>query len=667
MRRSYCLALLLLIAACAGFQAAAVTGVLTDQKKNPVPGIRIFSFLITGEEGQLYTTKTEASTVSGADGKYSLGELPDLSKNQCRFIVAYIPGRYLGWTMLLPDMPKTGNSISIIARPVTTKFGSVVDQKGQPLANVHIKYNGLLVQGDYPMCSYLPAEVIKLLDIPTEITTGKDGTYIIIDAAEGAAVLLTPNKKGFAAKNLSVDQSSLKIVLVPAGKIAGQVLDADGKPLKDAQVTAGWEIGDYPNSTTTDTNGQFLLEDLTPGEWRISVGSPGHIFIITGKAKVKAAQTTQVPTIKALATAEVTGKVIYGDSGKPAEGVKVTISRRALLNSDFSATGEDCVTTDANGSFKAYASIGWNSLIIYEAPTGYVCENNYKEITVPKTGLSGVTIKLKKAAVAKGRVVDEDGKPVESASVSFDTYGSSPALTDAEGRFTITLSPADRDVFSSYNEAGYTFNVRQKERNLGVCKYIAESDINANDIVITVKPIISAKVHVTLPSGKPAAGARLRLITEFNHITTYYSPGDIFADASGNAVIKDLIPGAAYSISVSKPGYFDNGKRPKITTGTAATNIIEIRLQPAKRVQKGKVIDGKGKPVANVVVNAEGRGMETIASTKTDANGKFILRGLPDCSIQITAEKGSIYGSMSVDKSSGAVVLQITRQFSLDD
>ncbi|MEN6370486.1 MAG: carboxypeptidase-like regulatory domain-containing protein [Armatimonadota bacterium] len=666
MRRSYCLTLLLLILSCAGLQAAAVTGVLTDQKKNPVSGIRIFSFLITGEEGQPYTTKTETSTVSCADGKYSLGELPDLSNNQCRFIVAYIPGRYLGWTMLSPDMPKTNNPISLIARPVTTKFGSVVDQKGQPIANVSIKYNGLMVRGDYPMRSYLPAEVIKLLDIPTEITTGKDGTYIIIDVAEGTNVLLTPNKKGFVAKNLSVDQSSLKIVLVPAGKIAGQVLDADGKPLKDAKVTAERKIRDYPNSTTTDANGQFLLEDLTPGKWYIRVYSSGRIFITAGTVEVKAAQTTQVPAIKALATAEVTGKVIYGDSGKPAEGVTVTISQSVLYNRDVSATGEDCVTTDANGSFKAHVPIGRNSLIIFEAPTGYVGEKDYEEIIVPKTSLSGVTIRLKKVAVAKGRVVDEDGNPVESASVSFDTYGSSPILTGADGRFTITLSPADRDDFSAFDEAGYTFNVKQNERNLGVRKYVAESNIDANDIVITVKPMISAKVHVTLPSGKPAAGARLRLITEFNHITTYPDPSsglpdNIFADANGYAVIKDLIPGAAYDISVSKPGYFDNGERPKITTGTTETNIIEIRLQPAKRVQKGKIIDTKGKPVANATVSAEGWRMETIASTKTDAKGNFTLRGLPNCDIQIFARKGSHFGSMSVNKSSGTILLQITR------
>lgn len=664
----------LLVAACAGLKAAPVTGVLTDPDMKPVAGAKVYSFLYNREEEPSYTPKIEASTVTDAEGKYSLGELPDLTKDQCRHTVTYLPGKYIGWTSESPAMAELerviGKPRPLMAMPTVSRTGHVVDQDGRPVANVPVKYLGFVLKGKYPL--FLRGEILNILGIPTDLTSDGNGAYTITDAEVDTDILVVPGKKGFASKNASVNQSDLKIVLVPSGRIAGQVKDADGKPLQGVYVTANRE-NSCPDSATTNANGRFVLEDVAPGTWVVLPNASGRIFVGVQNVKVKTAQTTQVPAILALRMAGVKGKVVYADGGKPAEGVRLAISPSIEYSGNaYTTTGENaCITTDASGAFKADAAVGKNSLIVIEPPTGYVTEKPYNEIIVPKTGLSGVTIRLIKATVGKGHVVDETGQPVEGASVSFDTYGSSDAQTGADGSFTVTLPrPYYHGGASYYDEDSYTLYVKQEERNLGAIAQLSRNDILQNDVVINVEPIISAKVHVTLPSGKPAAGAKLYLTTKFASTTSYSSyissssgsSMDTRTDANGNANIEELLPGPRYSITVSMPGYYDAGKRPWITSGTTTPSVIEIKLQSATRVQKGKVIDQKGKPVPGAEVSAEGPGMEPIASTKTDATGNFTLRGLPDSSIRLSANKNNLYGSMSVSKSSGTIVLQIVRQ-----
>jgi hypothetical protein len=662
VRRTACL-ILFLLAACAGLWSAPIAGVLTDLNKKPVAGATVYSFLLGVAEGKHCTPKAEASAVTDIDGRYSLGELPDLTKDQYRYLVAYLPGKYIGWTMQSPSMAEMerflGKPRALIAAPAVSKTGRVVDQSGRPMANVPIKYLGLRIQKAYPM--FLSSEILDILHISTNLTSRSDGSYTITDAAADADVLVVPRKKGFAVKNASVNPADLRIVLVPSGRMEGLIQDAAGRPLQGVDVMVCQR--DYcPDSVTTDARGRFVVADLSPGTWSVSAHARGHMFTSIRNVSVRAAKTTLLSPISELPMAKVSGEVTYADTGRPAQGVHVMISPMAQQV----WTENKPSVSDANGAFKTDAAVGKGVLNVVELPSGYVEEEPYTEITVPKTGLSGVKIRLVKAEIGRGRVVDASGQPVAGASVSFYMEGGEPGRTGADGSFALTLPRPDiQGGHSPFAANTLALLVRQGEQKLGAIELVSRNDLLSNKVSIIAKPMASAKVHVVLPSGKPAVGARvseLTILASDGGSSSYSNLSDISTDAHGNAAVSDLKTGASYSITASLPGFFDSGKRPRIELGTTIPSVINIKLQLATRVQKGKVIDENGKPVAGAEVSVEAPGTRTLASTETDATGHFTLRGLPDSAVNLSASKNNHYASMVVSKFTGAVVLQIVRQ-----
>ncbi len=650
---------LLLLATCAGLRADPTAGVLMDNHKKPVAGIKVYSFLFACVNGQPGKPTTEASTVTDPQGKYSLGELPPISKEQYRCLVAYKAGKYIGWTtqVTVPEEYERyfGKQLPLAVAPAVDRTGRVVDVNGHPLVNVPVKYVGLNAKQSYP--SYLPGEILQVLGVPTTLTTAYNGAFIIKDAPANADVFTTPKKKGFAAKRSGKERATLRIVLVPAGKVEGTVKDAAGKPVKGAQVSASLGC-DSPDSATTNANGRFVLSDLAPGKWYLTVNSSDRMFDAVDNVTVTSGKTTHVRPISSLPMATVEGEVVYTDTGNPAPGVTVRIfpERR-----HFWTDSGDHPTTDTNGIFKANTATGQNSLTVGNLPTGYVADPEYTSITVSKTGLSGVKIKLKKADVAKGKVVDNAGQPVVGAIVSIYQGGGESSPTNVNGEFELTLPSRERSY--QYQGESIAILAQMRSRKLGTVKCIAVADLVKAPVTITLEPLASAKVHVDIPSGKPAVGARISYNTTVGTDTESSTfPSDsagIRTDAHGNATVGGMIYGAKYQMVVAMRGYVDSEKRQSIAPGTDAIKVVTVKLQEAKRVQRGRVIDENGKPVADAEVIAEGQQMTTLTSTKTNALGHFVLRGLPDNPVNLRVNISERHGEITVSKYVGTVTIQL--------
>lgn len=102
------------------------------------------------------------------------------------------------------------------------------------------------------------AGFFKIANVPT-------GNYRIRVAREGYRVPASDQSR-FPYSGLSVasdpDPVKVELKLEPLNAIRGRVISQDGKPVGNVQVSLGPDITE---SDTTDPEGRFELEDVTPG------------------------------------------------------------------------------------------------------------------------------------------------------------------------------------------------------------------------------------------------------------------------------------------------------------------------------------------------------------------------------------------------------------------
>src|SRR3954467_12789390 len=77
--------------------------------------------------------------------------------------------------------------------------------------------------------------------------------------------------------------------------IQGMVKDAQGKPIKSADVRVGSQNGKQLfNTVKTDTHGRYISQGLQPGVYRVSLVVNDAVKAAIGNTKTKSDQATQL-------------------------------------------------------------------------------------------------------------------------------------------------------------------------------------------------------------------------------------------------------------------------------------------------------------------------------------------------------------------------------------
>ena len=279
--------------------------------------------------------------------------------------------------------------------------------------------------------------------------------------------------------------------------IEGVVLrSGSGEPLGRAQVTL-LRIGDgtsdqesrpVPPSTTTGTDGRFVLRNLDPGAYRIAVARNGYARqeygqrVFGGQGTVvtlAAGQSMRGIAFQLTPTGAVTG-VVKDGSGEPLVGAHVQ-----LLRSGYNASGQRTVQaaggdrTNDRGEYRVYwvtpgryyvAVSGAAPGRSVPAPGGVGSVNEIVERRYPTSYYPGTTDVAQASVVdvAPGAelttvdvvVPDEDlfrvsGRIVESDHRTPSSGGVSVGLAARAGRHAVgrlqhhpVLQPCDRDLHS---------------------------------------------------------------------------------------------------------------------------------------------------------------------------------------------------------------------------
>lgn len=548
---------------------SAVTGRVVDAStKKPITS---FNLGFTGERGNSQfrmVTPPMMRSFTSDDGSFVLERIRSGSVQ----ILAKAPG-YVSTTVTV-EVPenKPLRDVEVALTPGIRVTGKVTDADGSALAGARVAVE---TSSDGMFGRFTPGSATAVTDASGEYT---------LDGVAAGERTLEFSKEGYLPERkmtkLSGTDARLDARLSRGRPLRGVVVTESGAPVPDAEVRT-FAVGQPPYNTRTDANGNFAIEGLAPGKYRLIASKTG---LAPGEATDVDPESGAVARIVLKAGGVITGRVV-GLTPEEMNQAIVTASGTSMVSNAWAAV-------DSQGRFR-----------IEGVPTGTVRvsaragtmmsgrQSTRQNVDVPSGGEVDVTIEFKSGTVVRGRVTRND-RPVEGATVSFmsaDGRASvmSSTQTGAGGTYEISgLEPGKYNVgvmdMSTFNSFTTTYEVRGSET----------FDIDIRGARLTARVSDSE-------TGQPVADA-LVVLSPIEREGMLFGVHEKRTTAAGEVTIESLQPGR-YVARASKDGY---------AIGTADVTIadsdrdIQLKLIRSEGVVL-RIIDARDSKAvpANVAVN----------------------------------------------------------------
>ncbi|MBD0418694.1 MFS transporter [Streptomyces sp. TRM S81-3] len=231
------------------------------------------------------------------------------------------------------------------AEPDTTRPVASVPHARSPHAA------GIPVCGtvQHPDGTVVPRAALTLIDVAGQQigrgASGDDGRYALATPGSGSYVLIAA-AGGHQPQAVSVTVGErpveLDVVLGGAGRLAGQVLTADGSPVRDATVTLTNVHGEVVASTRSGREGGYVITELVAGEYTLAASAPAFRPAAL-PVSVQAARETRQDV--ELAGGAVLRGTVRAGGGRAVEDARVTLL-------DAAGNVVDTLTTGPDGTFR---------------------------------------------------------------------------------------------------------------------------------------------------------------------------------------------------------------------------------------------------------------------------------------------------------------------------
>ncbi len=244
---------------------APVEGVVLDADGSPVAGATIHA----DDAPSPWGARIEVDAVSGDDGRFRVGGLRAGTRVSLRASSgAFAPSA--GVAVVAPS-----------SAPVVLKL------RHHRSFRVRVVAPG---GGDAPSCA---VEILGRRADSARVPRHSGGSPIDIGPIAPDALRLLVSAPGAASALLSFDEppadgTQVSVALEPARRIEGVVTDDAGRPVADAQVSAGppaerrWDVARrLLRVCRTDERGKFLIECAVARDLLLDVGAVGHVRRIT--------------------------------------------------------------------------------------------------------------------------------------------------------------------------------------------------------------------------------------------------------------------------------------------------------------------------------------------------------------------------------------------------
>ena len=361
---------------------------------------------------------------------------------------------------------------------------------------------------------------------------------------------------------------------------------------------------------------------------------------------------------------------VVGPGGEPMAGVDV---QRSVWTTVPVEDRNKHFTTDDRGEARIDVPHGLRILRLWVRAEGHVSlytgweEPENPEKTVPEE----FSFQLAKGTVVGGVVRNEDGEPIEGATVDVKyesggersgrvrpsdwlTEDAGAPITDAEGRWTIDNVPAGDDVevrvklrHPDYIDDSY-WGWLQEEQS------VTMAALRDRSATIIMHRGVSTSGTVTDPDGKPVAGA---VVVWGDDPYFEIDSQEVRTDEAGAYRLASLPPGPL-TVTVMAPGWKPELREIELEPGM---NPVDFRLEPGKVLRIG-FVDPSGKPIPGVYVGiADWRGgkslynedhpnvLDTKIPRLADEDGLFEWSWAPDDAVTYRFGKQGFAGKDEVE------------------
>jgi protocatechuate 3,4-dioxygenase beta subunit len=515
-------------------------------------------------------------------------------------------------------------------QPSATLHGRVVSSAGQPVADAWIAAS--------------PSRIRNRESQQATCRSRADGSFRLTGLLYGGVYELTAARQGFARTKTPATTAArgkpspaVTIVLSDGQTAIGRVVDEAGNPVEGAEVKLlSHALDSEESSAVSGPNGRFELRRLEPGGKMLKAGHPDHAFVFLPRIEIpKEAQVFDLGTVTLPASGVIEGRVT-DTRGRPLEGTEVRAFPAApermagWMFGDGERSGH--VSTGPDGTFRIERLQRDARFDVRAKHPGYV-QRDMPGVEAPTE--EPVRIELTAARTLAGQVVNPEGEPVpgaELARVEDSALGGGSSsmgvgVTDDDGRFRVAgLPPGSVDFIVTAD--GYS------TRRLRAVRIPETEEPDALRIVLERGSIL--EVRLTDAEGRPVPDVSVRAEPETRldpDALRDQFPRNLWirTDVEGRCQVQIPAPGS-YKVSASDK---TRSATAKVVAGPGATPV-DLRFPPGVEVS-GRVLSSDGSPTFKAYVQFLRQVEEKNFSLPVQADGAFVIEGVPDGLYRLTA------------------------------
>jgi len=637
---------------------ATLSGKIFDAKGVPIVGATVEAFGAPESKGSnLLDRRSFGRTVTKADGAFALTVMWSTDECLSLTLVAHKPNRAIGWSWWDSDRGHVQNLEIELSNPAPVA-GTVVDESGKPVTGADIWAFVLDTRGT----TILGASGMDHLARKTK----RDGGFVfdtipekskvaLFVRAPGKAEVLTSSLFGDESKPFEAGRRDIKIVLKPGAVIEGKIVaKATGEPVPGVELhlrPMSPHISTYhQRSCVSDEGGVFRFADLCAGEWRFEMrSSPEELadWVMNGFTVIlRAGQicTGLTPSVEKGAVLEFAAR--DKETNAPIPGALFVVKRSRSLRRYF-------VEADAKGIARVRVLPGTYRVddIRYDQ-CATPPEVRQQKFRVNRGEIHREVYEIARKPQALGIVLDAKGEPVDGAIVYLvpDTWRDH--ITDARGRFDLTLD-LRRDPGPGVSPMILARDIR---RNLAVLAGVGDG----KEMEIRLAEGVSLEGRVLNEDGQAIEGAHAHILVAFDNYGLYMQQHPLLTDDNGIYRLMALPAGKRYQIYVSQAEGYGTGSASVMAAyaDSAVVRADDIVLRRARLSLAGIVVDENGKPLGGIGLTAYGEG-QPFRQVKSDTEGKFRFESLCEGTVGLRPRNDTWQGSVVAEAGADDVKLVV--------
>lgn len=574
-------------------EAASISGTITSDADGS--GLAKADVCLTAEDRDAPSslTRMPRCTKAGPDGYYRFTDLPPMSYVVNAAHHGYLPQAYRDEdeyrsVRLLPGQQRTDVDFALEPGGVEV-HGVVRDLAGGVVEGALVSLNG----GGGWWRGSGAGGVFATTDAEGQFSGWvEDGSVHVRAKAEGY---------GEASQSGKAPGFTFELFLTPESVVSGRVVLAGTEtPVANAVVTSG--SGWWSESRAiTDEDGRFQLEALGPGQYHPTAVTENGYGRSELAVHVGLAQSEDEVLIELHPAASVRGRIIIaGTDGKPCERGSISLRDKKADENSWGQTEPDGTVLLRGvrpGTYEVTANC-----------EGYRTQTEIPDLEIGTEPIDDQVWEVEPGLTLGGKVVNEDGQPVESANVwasmmlegRAGTQQWSSDRTKADGTFELEGVVAGKYQISVSAE-DYLELEDKPELEVG--------ESGADPITVTLESGGGVTGRVVDQRGEGVAGANVQARgTGGRSWRSSATTGD-----DGTFEIDNVEPGPT-RVSANKgwrkqlraPGKSDDdlqGELIEVAKGEVAE--VELVVETHDGTISGTVVDAGGGPVSDAFINCD--------------------------------------------------------------